>query len=163
MTQTTPQAEGLKRNAISGVGVVFLVLAAASPLIGLTGAIPSAMVIGNGLGAPLAYTVVGAVLLVFASAYVAMSRQVTNAGALYAYVGRGLGLRLGLGAGGIAIWAYTAVQAAVYGFFGPVFSGRWPTGSAGTSRGGCSASGCCSWCRCSDTCRSTSAPRSWAC
>jgi amino acid transporter len=123
MTQTTPQAEGLKRNAISGVGVVFLVLAAASPLIGLTGAIPSAMVIGNGLGAPLAYTVVGAVLLVFASAYVAMSRQVTNAGALYAYVGRGLGLRLGLGAGGIAIWAYTAVQAAVYGFFGPVFSG----------------------------------------
>lgn len=118
--EATP--DGLKRNAISGVGVVFLVLAAASPLIGLTGAIPSAMVAGNGLGASLAYVMVGVVLLVFAAAYVAMSRQVTNAGALYAYVGRGLGVRTGLGAGAVAIWAYTAVQAAVYGFFGPVFS-----------------------------------------
>ena len=40
----------LKHNAISAAGIVFLVLAAASPLIGLTGAVPSAMVIGNGLG-----------------------------------------------------------------------------------------------------------------
>lgn len=117
----TPK-EGLKRDAISGFGVVFLVLAAASPLVGLTGAVPSAMVVGNGLGATLAYVVAGVILLVFASAYVAMSRQVTNAGALYAYVGRGLGLRMGLGAGAVAIWAYTAVQAAVYGFFGAIFS-----------------------------------------
>jgi hypothetical protein len=56
---------GLKRDAISAAGIVFLVLAAASPLIGLTGAVPSAMVVGNGLGAPLAYVAVGLVLLVF--------------------------------------------------------------------------------------------------
>lgn len=47
--------EGLQKNAISSVGVVFLVLAAASPLIGLTGAVPTAMVLGNGLGASVAY------------------------------------------------------------------------------------------------------------
>jgi amino acid transporter len=113
-----PHGPGLKRNAISAAGIVFLVLAAASPLIGLTGAVPSAMAIGNGLGAPLAYGVVGAILLIFAVGFVAMSRHVTNAGALYAYVGRGLGARMGLGAAGVAIWSYTAIQAAVYGFFG---------------------------------------------
>lgn len=115
--------EGLQKDAIGSVGVVFLVLAAASPLIGLTGAVPTAMVLGNGLGAPVAYVAVGAILALFGVAYVAMSRQVTNAGALYAYVGRGLGLRLGLGAGSIAIWAYLCVQLAVYGFFGAVAAG----------------------------------------
>lgn len=120
---TPPQQEGLQKNAITGTGVVFLVLAAASPLIGLTGAVPTAMVLGNGLGASVAYIAVGAILALFGVAYVAMSRQVTNAGALYAYVGRGLGLRLGLGAGSIAIWAYFCVQLAVYGFFGAIASG----------------------------------------
>lgn len=114
--------DGLKRDAVSSAGIVFLVLAAASPLIGLTGAVPSAMVVGNGLGVPLAYVAVGLVLLVFCAGFVAMSRQVTNAGALYAYVGRGLGLRTGLGAAGMAVWAYTAIQASVYGFFGVVGS-----------------------------------------
>lgn len=127
MSETTPTATdspgSLKRNAIGAAGVVFLVLAAASPLIGLTGAIPSAMVLGNGLGAPLAYLIVGLILAVFAVAFVAMSRQVTNAGALYAYVGRGLGLNLGLGAGAVAIWSYVCIQAAVYGFFGAVAGG----------------------------------------
>ncbi|WP_158220501.1 APC family permease [Kineosporia sp. A_224] len=120
---TQPVQEGLQRNAISSTGVVFLVLAAASPLIGLTGAVPTAMVLGNGLGASAAYIVVGLILALFGVSYVAMSRQVTNTGALYAYVGRGLGLRMGLGAGSIAIWAYVTVQIAVYGFFGAVASG----------------------------------------
>lgn len=121
-TEQRALPDGLRRDAISSAGIVFLVLAAASPLIGLTGAVPSAMVVGNGLGVPLAYVAVGAVLLVFCVGFVAMSRQVTNAGALYAYVGRGLGLRTGLGAAGTAVWAYTAIQAAVYGFFGVVGS-----------------------------------------
>lgn len=119
-----PQRTGLRRDAISTVGIVFLVLAAASPLIGLTGAVPSAMVIGNGNGAPMAYVLVGLCLLLFGVGYVAMSRQVTNAGALYAYIGRGLGLRLGLGSASVALWAYTAVQVAVYGFFGVVAAGQ---------------------------------------
>ena len=72
----------LKANSLGTIGVVILVLSAASPLIGLTGAIPTAMVLGNGIGAPMAFVLVGAILLIFASGYIAMSRQVTNAGAL---------------------------------------------------------------------------------
>lgn len=122
-TQSLEQSAGLKRNAVSTLGVVVLVLSAASPLIGLTGAIPSAMVLGNGIGTSTAYVAVGLLLLFFAIGFVAMSRRVTNAGALYAYVGRGLGMPMGLGAAGMALWAYTTVQIAVYGFFGVVFSG----------------------------------------
>ena len=102
-------------------------LAAASPLIGLTGAVPSAMVLGNGLGTPMAYVAVGLILALFGVGYVAMSRQVTNAGALYAYVGRGLGLRIGIGAATVALWAYNTVQVAVYGFFGVVMSAQLNT------------------------------------
>lgn len=117
------KASGLSRNSIGTFGIVIFVLAFASPLIGLTGAMPSAMVTGNGLGAPAAYVITGAILLVFAVGFIAMSRHVTNAGALYAYVGRGLGLSWGMGAAGMAVWAYTVIQVAVYAFFGVVASG----------------------------------------
>jgi amino acid transporter len=117
------KAYRLKANSLGTLGVVILVLSAASPLIGLTGAIPTAMVLGNGIGAPMAFVLVGIILLIFASGYIAMSRQVTNAGALYAFVGKGLGLPVGLGAAGLAWWAYTTIQLAVYGFFGVVASG----------------------------------------
>lgn len=122
-TQVPEKTSGLTRNAVSTLGVVVLVLSAASPLIGLTGAIPSAMVLGNGIGTSAAYVAVGILLLFFSIGFVAMSRRVTNTGALYAYVGRGLGMPMGLGAAGMALWAYTTIQIAVYGFFGVVFSG----------------------------------------
>jgi amino acid transporter len=126
MSQTAPASEStqLKRNSLSALGVAILVLSAASPLIGLTGAVPAAMVLGGGNGTPLAYVAVGAVLLLFAVGYVAMSRKVTNAGALYAYIGRGLGMRWGLGGATVALWAYTTIQIAVYAFFGVVASGQ---------------------------------------
>ena len=116
---------GLKKNSLGAFSIVILVLSAASPLIGLTGAVPPAMVLGGGLSTPIAYTLVGAILLLFSVGYVAMSRRVTNAGALYAYIGRGLGLRWGVAGGTVALYAYTAIQVAVYGFFGVVFSGQF--------------------------------------
>ena len=124
MASQTQQANtSLSRGALSTFGIVVMVLAAASPLIGLTGAMPLAMITGNGNAAPAAYVLVGIILLVFGVGFVAMSRHVTNAGALYAYVGRGLGLPMGIGAAGVAWWAYTTIQVAVYAFFGVVASG----------------------------------------
>ncbi|MCG2623699.1 APC family permease [Arthrobacter sp. I2-34] len=110
----------LQRDSISVAGIVFLVLAAASPVIGLTGAVPVSIVIGNGIGVSLAYIAIGLVLLLFAVGYVLMSRHVTDAGALYAYAAKGLGTTAGTGVAGIAVYAYTAVQIAIYGFFGAV-------------------------------------------
>ena len=117
----TAAPEGnLQRDSISVAGIVFLVLAAASPVIGLTGAVPVSIVIGNGIGVSLAYITIGLVLLLFAVGYVLMSRHVTDAGALYAYAAKGLGSTTGAGVAGIAVYAYTAVQIAIYGFFGAV-------------------------------------------
>jgi len=117
--QAAPEGS-LQRNSISVAGIVFLVLAAASPVIGLTGAVPVSIVIGNGVGVSLAYITIGLVLLLFAVGYVLMSRHVTDAGALYAYAAKGLGPTVGAGVAGIAVYAYTAVQIAIYGFFGAV-------------------------------------------
>lgn len=123
ISQHKQSGPGLSAGAISTFGIVVMVLAFSGPLIGLTGAMPSAMVTGNGNGAPVAYVVVGVILLVFAVGFIAMSGHVTNAGALYAYVGRGLGLPMGVASASVALWAYTAIQVAVYAFFGVVSSG----------------------------------------
>lgn len=100
------------------VGIVFFVVAAAAPLVGMTGAVPVAIAAGDGAAAPGAYVAVGLALLVFSSAFSAMSRQVTNAGAFFAYVGRGLGVVLGVGSALVSLLAYLAIQLAIFGFFG---------------------------------------------
>ena len=104
-----------RRGSIGVAGIVFLVVAAAAPLTAIGGALPVMLAIGNGPGVPMAFLVVAVVLLVFSVGYAAMSHHVVDAGAFYAYVTRGLGARLGLGAAGLALLTYTAIQAAVYG------------------------------------------------
>lgn len=48
-----------------------------------------------------------------------MTHFVPNAGAFYAYVGTGMGKGLGLGAAFVALLAYLALEAGVFGLFGP--------------------------------------------
>ncbi|WP_232666562.1 APC family permease [Pseudonocardia sp. TRM90224] len=112
--QATDRAHTL-RGSIGVAGIVFLVVAGAAPLTAIGGALPVMLAIGNGPGVPMAFLVVAVVLLVFSVGYAAMSHHVVDAGAFYAYVTRGLGARLGLGAAGLALLAYTAIQAAIYG------------------------------------------------
>jgi amino acid transporter len=52
-----------------------------------------------------------------------MARRITNAGALYAYLARGLGRPVGVGGALIAALAYNALQVGLYGMFGPTLSG----------------------------------------
>lgn len=103
------------RGSIGVSGIVFLVIAAAAPLTAVAGSLPVMIALGNGAGAPLTYIVVAAVLLVFSVGYATMSSAVTETGAFYAYVTKGLGRAPGLGAAALALLAYTAVQAAIYG------------------------------------------------
>lgn len=114
----------LARNRLGVAGIVFFVVAAAAPLVGMTGAVPVAVVLGNGAGVPGAYLAVGLVLLLFSVGYAAMSHRVTNTGAFFAYVGRGLGIGPGVGSAFASLVAYLAVQLAVFGFFGAVMAGQ---------------------------------------
>ena len=112
----------LKRGAIGVVGILFFVLSAQAPLTGIGGALPLAVALGNGAGAPAAYLVVGLVIALFAVGFIAMSRHVTDEGAFYAYIGRGLGRRLGTGSALLALWSYNTVQACMYGLYGVIVS-----------------------------------------
>ena len=114
---------GLRRGRLGVVGIVFFVVAASAPLIGITGAVPVAMLLGTGAAVPGAYLAVGLTLLLFSVGYATMSRHVTNSGAFFAYVGKGLGVNAGVASAFAALLAYLTIQLAIYGFFGVVVSG----------------------------------------
>lgn len=125
-THSTPSAarpagdaeHSLRPGRLGVIGIVFFVIAAAAPLVGMTGALPAAIVLGNGAAAPGAYLLAGLTLLLFSVGYAAMSHRVTNSGAFFAYIGRGLGLRMGIGSAFTSLLAYLAIHLSVFGFFG---------------------------------------------
>lgn len=113
---------GLRKGRLGIVGIVFFVVAAAAPLLGVTGAVPVAMFLGNQAGTPGTYLAVGLLLLVFSVGYAAMSQKVTNTGAFFAYVGRGLGKHAGVASAFASLVGYITIQLAIFGFFGGVTS-----------------------------------------
>ena len=123
-TTQTSEETSLKKGRLGVLGIVFFVVAASAPLVGMTGAVPVAMLAGNGAAAPGAYLAVGLVLLVFSVGYTAMSHKVTNTGAFFAYVGKGLGVKTGVASAFISIVGYITIQLAIYGFFGAILSGQ---------------------------------------
>ncbi|MEN9749048.1 MAG: hypothetical protein RL149_126, partial [Actinomycetota bacterium] len=108
----------LKKGRLGVLGIVFFVVAASAPLVGMTGAVPVAIVAGNGAAASGTYVAVGLILLLFSVGYTRMSSQVTNAGAFFAYVGRGLGKHAGVASAFASLVGYITIQLAIYGFFG---------------------------------------------
>ena len=114
--------KSLSKGRLGVVGIVFFVVAASAPLVGMTGAVPVAMLLGNGAATPGAYLAVGLTLLVFSVGYAAMSSKVTNAGAFFAFVGKGLGPKAGVAYAYASIIGYVTIQLAIYGFFGLVIS-----------------------------------------
>lgn len=100
------------------VAIAFMVVAAAAPLTVIGGNMPLAMGLGNGAGAPVGFVVASVVMLLFSIGFIAMTPHVTEAGAFFAYVTRGLGERPGTGIAAVALVAYTAIQVGIYGYFG---------------------------------------------
>lgn len=121
----TAEATGsrLRPNAVGVLGILFFVLSAQAPLTGIVGGVPLMLSLGNGSGVPGTYVLVGVMLIVFAVGFVTMSRHVEDAGAFYAYIGRGLGRPVATGSALSALWCYATVQAGMYGLYGAVMSG----------------------------------------
>ena len=116
MTET--EGTTLRRNAMGVPEMVFLVIAFAAPLAASTTNIPMAIGLGNGIGAPGTWLVVGLLLVLFSVGYTAMSRYISNAGAFYAYITAGLGRGIGVGAGYVALIAYFSSVILIGAFFG---------------------------------------------
>ncbi|UKY48447.1 APC family permease [Streptomyces inhibens] len=117
-----PVAPTLEQNAIGTADLVFFVVAAAAPLTVMAGAAPVAIKMA-GQAAALGYLLSGLLLIVFAAGFTAMSRHVRNAGAFYAYIGRGLGRAAGVGSAYVALLSYNAIEVGLLAVFG------WFTGA----------------------------------
>ena len=61
------------------------------------------MVLGDTTGIPVAFIVAGVIFLLFAASFVAMSKYVSDTGAFYAYIQKGLGRAAGTGAAVLAL------------------------------------------------------------
>jgi amino acid transporter len=116
------KSSGLSKGRLGVAGIVFFVVAASAPMAGMTGVVPVAAVLGNGAAVPGAYVFVGIILLLFSVGFTAMSHKVTNAGAFFAYVGKGLGLNMGVATSFVSVLAYMTVQFCIYGFFGAIMN-----------------------------------------
>jgi amino acid transporter len=110
------KSTSLKKGTLGLFGIIFFVVAAAAPVAGMTGAFPVAIGIGDGAGAAGMFVAVGIVLLLFSVGYATMSHYVTNTGAFFAYVGRGLGIVPGVGSAFVSTLAYLTIQWGVLGF-----------------------------------------------
>lgn len=127
MTTLEPTGvEAPARRGLSGslgvTAIVFMVVAAASPLTVVGGAAPLGFLLGNGVGFPTLFALSALVLLLFAVGLSAMAKHVAKPGAFFTYVGYGLGRPAGLAAAWTAMLTYTTVQIAVYGYIGFLLS-----------------------------------------
>ncbi|WP_432514734.1 APC family permease [Kineococcus sp. SYSU DK001] len=123
-SRTAGPADAAAPPALAGrlrtTAIVFMVIAAASPLTVMSGAAPLGFLLGNGPGFPALFLVGAGILVLFAVGLVAMARSVPRTGTFFTYVGYGLGRPAGLAAAHLALVSYTAVQLAVYAYLGAV-------------------------------------------
>ncbi|MBB3601340.1 amino acid transporter [Mycolicibacterium sp. BK556] len=106
------------RGTLGVWGIVFVVVAAASPLGVIGGPVPLGIGIGNGTGFPAIFVVSTVIILLFAVGFTALTPHVPDAGAFYSYIGKGLGRVTGFGFAFVALISYLTLEIAVYGLIG---------------------------------------------
>jgi amino acid transporter len=112
-------SRALAADRLGVPAVLFFVLASVAPLTVAAGVIPTAYSTTGLTGIPAGFIAVAVILGLFAVGYVAMTRHITNSGAFYAFISRGLGRMLGVAAALVALLAYSFLQIGLYGAFGP--------------------------------------------
>jgi amino acid transporter len=106
------------RGSLGVWSIVFVVVAAASPLGVIGGPVPLGIASGNGTGFPAIFIVSTVIVLLFAVGFTALTPHVPNAGAFYSYIGKGLGKVVGFGFAFVALVSYLALEIGVYGLIG---------------------------------------------
>jgi amino acid transporter len=112
-------SRSLASDRLGVPSVLAFILASIAPMTVCAGVIPTAYAVTGLTGIPVAFVAVAVVLALFCAGYVAMARQIRNAGAFYGFVAAGLGKVPGVAAALVALCAYEAFQVAAYGALGP--------------------------------------------
>lgn len=125
------EAESHKlRGDLNAVQLLCGILAYNAPLVALVAFLPLTIGYGNGLGAPVSYLLSGAVIALFASGFLKMSRHIDNPGGFYSYIALGLGRGAGLGASFLAVVTYYLLLLGGYALAG-VLIGAFVTDTLG--------------------------------
>src|SRR4051812_2329194 len=115
-------SNALASNRLGTFAVSMSIASSVAPLTVVAGVVTTALAVTSLIGVPIAMVAVAVVLMFFAVGYVAMARHIENAGAFYAYVARGIGRPIGVGASWVALGAYNCFQIASYGGLGAIGS-----------------------------------------
>ena len=108
----------LRRRRLGVIHIVFFTVAASAPLTVLGGGVTTTFAVTGNPAVPLSFLVLAVALGLFAVGYAAMSRHVSNAGAFYSYLAKGLGRIWAVSGAFVALTAYNAVQIGLHGLFG---------------------------------------------
>jgi amino acid transporter len=117
-TDVGSQGPGLHRRSLGTAHLVFFIVAASAPLTAVAGGQSATYLVTGNKGIPFLFIPLGIMLALFSVGYAAMSRHITNAGAFYSYIARGLGRIPAVGGAFVALVSYNAMQIGIYGLFG---------------------------------------------
>jgi amino acid transporter len=109
---------GSNRKLRGSGSLLFFTVSASAPMTVLAGGILATFAVGGSIGVPLSYPILAVALGLFTVGYAAMSRHVSNAGAFYTYLAKGLGGSFGVGGSFVALLSYNMIQIGLYGLFG---------------------------------------------
>ncbi|WLE00824.1 APC family permease (plasmid) [Agrobacterium leguminum] len=108
----------LLRSSITFFHIVFMVTAAAAPLVVVSAYIPISLSVGAGMSTALTYAATTLILLIFTVGFAQMAKRITSAGAFYTFTTHGLGRPMGLAVGFTIMAAYSMISPAIAGGFG---------------------------------------------
>jgi amino acid transporter len=117
-TLTSPDAARKLTGNLGVRDLVMTVLAYNAPLAVMAGYVPLVVGLGNGIGAPLTFLAMGALLMIFSVGLTAMARYMKSPGAFYAYIAAGIGRPAGLGGAFAAFTGYMTINIASYAYVG---------------------------------------------
>jgi amino acid transporter len=86
--------------------LAFTVLAYNAPVVVFLGYMPVTILLGNGIGTPVAYLVCAVIVGLLAAGLIAIAKRLDSPGGFYSFITAGLGKVVGLGAGYAAIACY---------------------------------------------------------
>jgi amino acid transporter len=109
--------DGLHKNAVGLIGVLFLTVTGAAPMTAMLGNVPFAAGFGNGIYVPAAFALATIVLTIFSIGYAAMASKVSSVGGFYSFISQGLGRDLGMAAGFASLASYSVFEASLTGIF----------------------------------------------
>ncbi|WP_197922657.1 APC family permease [Thiosulfatihalobacter marinus] len=117
-TNTADSSTQLLKSSITFFHIVFMVTAAAAPLVVVSAYIPISIAWGAGMATALTYAATTLILLVFTVGFAQMAKRITSAGAFYTFTTQGLGRPTGLAVGLTVMSAYSMISPAIAGGFG---------------------------------------------